>query len=349
MSNDNEQDVEKAVASFDPDSVTGIEKTAILLLSLSEADAASILKHLEPKQVQKVGMAMAAMEEFGQEKVIGVHKLFLDDIQKFSSIGFNSEEFVRKALTAALGEDKAGNLIEQIIMGSGAKGLDSLKWMDARQVATIIQNEHPQIQTIVLSYLEPDQAAEIFSQFPENTRLDLMMRIANLEEVQPAALQELNDIMEKQFAGQGGAQAAKMGGLKAAANIMNFLDTGVESQIMETMRESDEEMAQQIQDLMFVFDNLIDVDDRGIQALLREVQQDVLMKALKGADEALKEKILGNMSKRAAELLSDDLEAMGPIRISEVEVAQKEILSIARRLSDSGEIMLGGGGGEEFL
>ncbi|UJF21302.1 flagellar motor switch protein FliG [Shewanella sp. OMA3-2] len=334
---------------FDSDSITGIEKTAILLLSLSEADAASILKHLEPKQVQKVGMAMAAMDDFGQEKVIGVHKLFLEEIQKFSSIGFNSAEFVRKALTAALGEDKAGNLIEQIIMGSGAKGLDSLKWMDARQVATIIQNEHPQIQTIVLSYLEPDQAAEIFSQFPENTRLDLMMRIANLEEVQPAALQELNDIMEKQFAGQGGAQAAKMGGLKAAANIMNYLDTGVESQIMETMRESDEEMAQQIQDMMFVFENLIDVDDRGIQALLREIQQDVLMKALKGADDALKEKILRNMSKRAAELLRDDLEAMGPIRISEVEVAQKEILSIARRLSDSGEIILGGGGGEEFL
>ena len=336
-------------ATFDTDSLTGIEKTAILLLSLSEADAASILKHLEPKQVQKVGMTMASMEEFGQERVQAVHKLFLDNIQKYSSIGFNSHEFIKKALTAALGEDKAGNLIEQIVMGSGAKGLDSLKWMDARQVASIIQNEHPQIQTIVLSYLEPDQAAEIFSQFPENTRTDLMMRIANLEEVQPAALQELNDIMEKQFAGQGGAQAAKMGGLKAAANIMNYLDTGIESQLMETMRESDEEMAQQIQDLMFVFDNLIDVDDRGIQTLLREVQQDVLMKALKGADEGLKEKILGNMSKRAAELLRDDLEAMGPIRVSEVEVAQKEILSIARRLSEAGEIMLGGGGGDDFV
>lgn len=335
---------------FNVDSLSGVEKTAILLLSLSEADAASILKHLEPKQVQKVGMMMASMDEFGQERVQAVHKLFLDNIQKYSSIGFNSHEFIKKALTAALGEDKAGNLIEQIVMGSGAKGLDSLKWMDARQVASIIQNEHPQIQTIVLSYLEPDQAAEIFSQFPENTRVDLMMRIANLEEVQPAALQELNDIMEKQFAGQGGAQAAKMGGLKAAANIMNYLDTGIESQLMETMRESDEEMAQQIQDLMFVFENLIDVDDRGIQVLLREVQQDVLQKALKGADENLKEKILGNMSKRAAELLRDDLEAMGPIRVSEVEVAQKEILSIARRLSEAGEIMLGGGGGgDEFL
>ncbi|MBE8168344.1 MAG: flagellar motor switch protein FliG [Shewanella sp.] len=329
---------------------SGVEKAAILLLSLSEADAATILRHLEPKQVQQVGMAMAATQDYGQEKVIGVHKLFLDEIQKFSAIGFNSEDFVRKALTAALGEDKAGNLIEQIVAGGGSKGLDSLKWMDARQVATIIQNEHPQIQTIVLSYLEPDQAAEIFAQFPESTRLDLMMRIANLEEVQPAALQELNDIMEKQFAGQGGAQASKMGGLKAAASIMNYLDTGVESHLMETLRESDEEMAQQIQDLMFVFENLIDVDDRGIQALLREVQQDVLMKALKGADDALKSKLLGNMSKRAAELLSDDLDAMGPIRISEVEMAQKEILTIARRLSESGDLMLsGGGGGDEFL
>ncbi|MBM7072221.1 flagellar motor switch protein FliG [Shewanella sp. 202IG2-18] len=337
------------VAKSNTSGLTGMEKAAILLLSLSEADAASILKHLEPKQVQKLGMAMASTQDFGQEKVIGVHKLFLDEIQQFSAIGFNSEDFVRKALTAALGEDKAGNVIEQIIMGSGAKGLDSLKWMDARQVATIIQNEHPQIQTIVLSYLEPDQAAEIFGQFPENTRLDLMMRIANLEEVQPAALQELNDIMEKQFAGQGGAQAAKMGGLKAAANIMNYLDTSIESHLMETMRESDEEMAQQIQDLMFVFENLIDVDDRGIQALLREVQQDVLMRALKGTDDALKDKILNNMSKRAAELLADDLEAMGPIRVSEVELAQKEILGIARRLSESGELMLGGGGGDEFL
>lgn len=349
MSNDKDIAIKGGAAEFNVDGLTGIEKTAILLLSLSEADAASILKHLEPKQVQKVGMSMAAMKDFGQSKVIGVHKLFLEEVQKYSSIGFNSEEFVRKALTAALGEDKAGNLIEQIIMGGGARGLESLKWMDARQVATIIQNEHPQIQTIVLSYLEPDQAAEIFAQAPENTRLDLMMRIANLEEVQPAALQELNDIMEKQFAGQGGAQAAKMGGLKAAASIMNYLDTGVESQLMETLRESDEELAQQIQDLMFVFENLSDVDDVGMQTLLREVQQDVLMKALKGADDQLKEKILRNMSKRAAEILNDDLEAMGPIRISEVEMAQKEILSIARRLSDAGEIILGGGSGEQFL
>ena len=294
-------------------------------------------------------MAMASIEDLNQAKISAVHRLFIEQIQNFSTIGFQSEDFIRRALTAALGEEKASNLIDQIILGGGAKGLDSLKWMDSKQVANIIRNEHPQIQTIVLSYLEPEQSAEILSQFPEKVRLDLTMRIANLEEVQPAALQELNEIMEKQFAGQAGAQAAKMGGLKAAADIMNYLDTNVEGQLMDSIREHDEEMAQQIQDLMFVFENLLEVDDRAIQAILREVQQDVLMKALKGADDNLKEKILKNMSKRAAEMLADDLEAMGPVRVSEVETAQKEILSTARRLADAGEIMLGGGGGEDFL
>ena len=218
-----------------------------------------------------------------------------------------------------------------------------------KQVATIIRNEHPQIQTIVLSYLDPEQSAEIMAQFPDKVRLDLMMRIANLEEVQPAALQELNEIMEKQFAGQAGAQAAKMGGLKAAANIMNYLDTNIEGQLMDSIREQDEEMSQSIQDLMFVFENLVEVDDRGIQALLREVEGETLQKAMKGADDAVQEKIFKNMSKRAGDMLRDDLEAMGPIRISDVEAAQKDILAAARRLADAGEIMLGGGGGDEFL
>ncbi|ALO41456.1 flagellar motor switch protein FliG [Pseudoalteromonas phenolica] len=347
MSNEEEQ--KQLPAAFDVEKLDGVDKAAILLLSLTEEDAAQILKHLEPKQVQKVGMAMAALDDLSQAKISAVHNLFIEQIQSFSTIGFQSEDFIKKALTAALGEDKAASLIDQIVMGSGAKGLDSLKWMDSKQVANIIRNEHPQIQTIVLSYLEPEQSAEILSQFPEKVRLDLTMRIANLEEVQPAALQELNEIMEKQFAGQAGAQAAKMGGLKAAADIMNYLDTNVEGQLMDSIREHDEEMSQQIQDLMFVFENLMDVEDRGIQAILREVQQDVLMKAIKGTDDALKDKILANMSKRAAEMMADDLEAMPPVRISEVEAAQKEILSTARRLADSGEIMLGGGGGEEFL
>lgn len=334
---------------FDVSRLDGVEKAAILLLSLSEEDAAQILKHLEPKQVQRVGMAMAAIEDFGQGKVSAVHKLFLEEIQKFTTIGFRSEEFVRKALTAALGEDKAGNLVEQIIMGSGARGLDSLKWMDSKQVATIIRNEHPQIQTIVLSYLEPEQSAEIMSQFNDKVRLDLMMRIANLEEVQPAALQELNEIMEKQFAGQSGAQAAKMGGLKAAADIMNYFENSIEQPLMDAIRDHDEEMSQQIQDLMFVFENLIDVDDRGIQTLLREVETETLQRALKAADDKMRDKFFKNMSKRASELLADDLESMGPVRLADAEQAQKDILAVARRLADSGEIMLGSGSSEQFV
>jgi flagellar motor switch protein FliG len=334
---------------YDVSKLEGVDKAAILLLSLTEDDAAQILKHLEPKQVQKLGTAMAQIDDMTQGKITAVHKHFIEEIQNYSTIGFQSTDFVKRALTSALGEDKAANLIDQILMGSGAKGLDSLKWMDSKQVASIIRNEHPQIQTIVMSYLDAEQSAEILSQFPEKVRLDLMMRVANLEEVQPAALQELNEIMEKQFAGQAGTQAAKMGGLKSAADIMNYLDTNIEGQLMDAIREQDEEMSQQIQDLMFVFDNLIDVDDRAIQTILREVQQDALLKAIKGAEAELKEKITKNMSKRAAEMLLDDLEAMGPVRISEVEAAQKEILSVARRLADAGEIMLGGGGGDEFL
>ena len=214
---------------------------------------------------------------------------------------------------------------------------------------TIIQHEHPQIQTIVLSYLDPEQSAEILSQFPEPVRLDLILRIADLEEVQPAALQELNEIMEKQFAGSAGAQAAKMGGLKAAASIMNYLDTNIEGPLMDAIRETDEDISQQIQDLMFVFENLIDLDDRGMQSLLREVPGELLQKALKGCDDALKEKFFKNMSKRAAEMLKEDLKVMGPIRISDVEAAQKEILATARRLADAGEFVLGGGGGDSFV
>ena len=329
--------------------LSGYGKAAVLLLSLNEEDAAQIFRHLEPKQVQKLGMTMASMSDFSHEKVNAVHRCFINDIQKHSSIGLDASGFIKDVLVQALGEDKASNLVEQIIMGSGAHGLDSLKWMDARQVAAMIKNEHPQIQTIVLSYLDPEQSAEILSEFPEPVQLDLILRIADLEEVQPSALQELNEIMEKQFAGAAGAQTAKMGGLKSAASIMNYLDTSIEGPLMDAIRDADEEMSQQIQDLMFVFDNLIDVDDRGVQTLLREVPGELLQKALKGCDDALKEKFFKNMSKRAAEMLKEDLQAMGPIRISDVEAAQKEILTIARRLADSGQIVLSAAGGDNFV
>ena len=331
-------------------SMSGLEMASILLLSLSEEDAGNILSKLEPKQVQKLGRQMAVTLDPGHDQVSYVHRRFVDDIQKFTSIGVGSHDFVRNALVAALGEDKASNLVDQIILSSGSKGLDTLKWMDARQVASIIQHEHPQIQTIVLAYLEPDQSASILAQFPERVRLDLTMRIANLSEVQPAALQELNDIMEKQFAGQAGAQSAKMGGPKAAAEIMNYLDTSIESPLMDSLREHDEELAQQIHDLMFVFDNLMDVEDRGIHMLLREVPNDVLQRALKGADEHLREKVYRNMSKRAVEMLREDLEAMGPVRVADVEAAQKEVLAIIRRMADAGEIVINSpGSGDQFI
>lgn len=327
----------------------GLDKASILMLSLSEDDAAQIFRNLQPKQVQRLSMRMAVLENFDQFSVNAVHKTFLASITKHSNIGFGSQDFVKNALIAALGEDKAGNLVDQISMGSGSRGLDSLKWMDARQVATIIQNEHPQIQTIVLSYLEPEQSAKILSQFPEQTRLDLIMRIATLEEVQPAALQELNEIMEKQFAGSAGAQTAKIGGLKSAANIMNYLDSNTETTLMTAIQSQDKEMGSQIKDLMFVFENLNDVDDRSIQTLLREIPNEMLEKALKAADDRLKIKFFKNMSKRASKALKEDLASMGPIKLSDVEAAQKDILTIAHRLNDAGEIMLSRGPGEEFI
>ncbi|EPE37901.1 flagellar motor switch protein FliG [Candidatus Photodesmus anomalopis] len=328
--------------------IIGDEKAAILLLSLNEDDAAGIIRHLEPKQVQRVGSAMARASDLSQEKVELVHRAFLKDIQKHTNIGMGSESFMRNTLITALGEDKANNLVDQILLGTGSKGLDSLKWMDPRQVASIIINEHPQIQTIVLSYLEANQSAEILSQFSERDRLDLMMRIANLEEVQPSALAELNEIMEKQFAGQAGTQAAKIGGLKAAAEIMNYMDNNIETALIDQIRNQDEEIATQIQDLMFVFENLIEINDQGMQKLLRDIPQDVLQKSLKGADDTLRDKIFKNMSKRAAKIMLDDLEAMPPVKVSDVEAAQKEILTIARRMADNGEIMLSSSP-DEFL
>lgn len=329
--------------------LSGLDKAAILMLSLSEEDAAQIFRNLQRKQVQKLGIRMAEISDFDLDTVNAVHKSFLTSITRHSNIGLGSSDFVKNALIAALGEDRANNLVDQIEMGTGSQGLDALKWMDARQVATIIQNEHPQIQTIVLSYLEPEQSAQILSQFPEQVRLDLIMRIATLEEVQPAALQELNEIMEKQFAGSAGAQTAKIGGLKSAANIMNFLDTTTETALMEAIQGQDKEMGQQIQDLMFVFENLADVDDRSIQTLLRDVPNEVLEKALKGADEELREKFYTNMSSRASAALKEDLASMGPVKLSDVEAAQKEILTIAHRLADQGTIMLTRGGGEDFV
>lgn len=321
-----------------------VERAAILLMSLGEKDAAEILKHMGPKEVQKVGTAMATLSNINQAQVEGVVAEFLEAVSGQTGMGLGSDEYIRNMLTQALGSDKAGALIDRILLGGNTSGLDSLKWMEPRQVADLIRHEHPQIQAIVVSYLDADQSAEILSNFDEKVRLDIIMRVASLEAVQPAALKELNDILERQFSGKAGSQTTSMGGVKVAANIVNLVDSTMAAELLERITEIDEDLGTQIQDLMFVFDNLADVDDRGIQALMREVSTDLLVLALKGADPVVQEKIFKNMSKRAAELLRDDLDAKGPVKVSEVEGAQKEILTIARRLADAGEIVLGGGG-----
>jgi flagellar motor switch protein FliG len=327
-----------------PSKLGKVDQAAVLLMTLGESDAAEVLKHMGPKEVQRIGTAMSSLTNIEQHEVEIVLTGFLDEVRTLTGLGMGADSYIRNMLVTALGEDKANGLIDRILLGGNTTGLDTLKWMEARSVADIIRNEHPQIQAIVLAYLDSDQSAEILSYFPEKVRLDIMMRVAALDTVQPSALQELNDILEKQFSGSASSQTKAMGGYKVAAEIMNNLDSSVEADLMEAIRDSDEDMGNQIQDLMFVFDNLKDVDDRGIQVLLREVSSESLIVALKGSDEMLKEKIFKNMSKRAAELLRDDLEAKGPVRISEVEGAQKEILTIARRMADAGEIMLGGGG-----
>ena len=321
-----------------------LDRAAVMLMSLGEKDAAEILKHMGPKEVQRVGTAMATLNNINQTQVEGVVAEFLEAVSGQTGMGLGSDNYIRNMLTQALGNDKAGALIDRILLGGNTTGLDSLKWMEPRQVADLIRHEHPQIQAIVVSYLDADQSAEILSNFDEKVRLDIIMRVAALEAVQPAALHELNDILERQFSGKAGAQTTSIGGVKVAASIVNFVDSTMASDLLEQIKEVDEDLGIQIQDLMFVFDNLVDVDDRGIQALMREVSTDLLVIALKGADPMVQEKIFKNMSKRAAELLRDDLEAKGPVKVSEVEGAQKEILTIARRLADAGEIVLGGGG-----
>jgi flagellar motor switch protein FliG len=331
------------------DLMPGVMRAAIFIMNLPKEDAAQVMKHLGPKQVQKLGIAMADLEKVDKEQLDMVMQEFIDQVQRQTSLGIDSDEYIREVLTNALGQEKAGGMLDRILKGGNTKGLDTLKWMEARAVADIIRLEHPQIQSIVLSYLDPDHAAEVIAFFDERIRLDLILRISNLESVHPVALQELNDIMEKQFSGKASTATKQVGGLQTAANIMNFVDSAIETELMTQIKEHNPDLGQNIQDLMFVFDNLVDVDDRDIQKILREVSTEMLVLALKGADTSVKEKIFRNMSKRASELLRDDLDAKGPVRVSEVEAAQKDVLSIARRLADSGEITLGIKAGEEMI
>ena len=326
-----------------------VENAAVLLMSMGEGDAAEVLKHLQPREVQSIGSAMTQLPPVNKEQVKTVLEAFINDVTDETGLTMGSDHYVRAMLSQALGPEKAAGVMERILMGGNTSGLDTLKWMEPRAVADVVRFEHPQVQAIVLSYLDPEQAAGVLAFLDEETRSDLVVRIANLEHIQPSALEELNVVIERQIQTGKTTKTTSLGGKKTAANIINAIDSEIESTIMEQLNTDDEELATEIQDLMFVFDNLAVVEDRSIQALLREISSDELIIALKGADEAVKDKIFGNMSKRAAELLKDDLEAKGPVRLSEVETAQKSILQVGRRMAEAGEISLGGGGGDEMV
>jgi len=322
---------------------------AVLLLALGEQEAATVLKHLDAKVVQKLGVEMAQLKSASREEVSAVVSGFVGVMESQADIKVGSDDYIRSVLVNALGDDKASGIIDRILLGRTSKGLDVLKWMEPRAIAETIKMEHPQVLAIVLAYLDADHSAKVLEHFPKWLQADVITRIATLDGVQPAALGKLDEMIEKQFAGNAGGVAANLGGPKIAAGILNFIDGTGEGEVIGQIRKNDEALCQKLQDLMFVFENLLDVDDRGIQEILREVDSAKLVLALKGADPAMLDKIMKNMSQRAGEMLKDDLESRGPVRLSEVEAAQKEILVVARRLADAGRIMLGGSGAEQFV
>lgn len=328
----------------------GVEKSAILLLSLGQDEAAEILKNLAPKEVQKLGHAMAALKQVPRERIESVLNEFTEQAAKGTPVTVDNAA-IKALLTKALGDDRAANLINRIMSSSNdTAGIEGLKWMEADSVADLIRHEHPQIITTILVHLDSDQAGEILTHFTDPLRNDVLLRIATLDGVQPIALHELNQAMTHILASAtANPQKTAMGGIRHAADILNFVGQTAETSIIDNVREYDPELAQKILDEMFIFENLLDIDDRGIQLLLREIQSDSLIIALKGASAELREKIFKNMSQRAAEMLREDLESKGPVRLSEVEKEQKEILKIARRLAEEGQIQIGGAGGNDFV
>jgi flagellar motor switch protein FliG len=327
----------------------GLEKSAILLMSLGEEEAAQVLKYLSPREVQKLGATMARLKAVPKERVDAVLEEFKKKAEDRSTLALASDEYIRAVLTKALGDEKATHVIDRILQGGDTSGIESLKWMDSASVAELIRDEHPQVIATILVHLDRDQAGEVIGHLPERLRSDVILRIATLDGVQPAALKELNEVLAKLLTGNASLRKTAIGGVRAAAEILNFMPTIYENAVIESVREHDAELAQKILDEMFVFEDLLELEDRAIQLLLREVQSESLIVALKGSSDALKEKIFKNMSQRAAELLREDLEAKGPVRVSEVEAEQKEILKIVRRLADAGQIVLGGAGGDTYV
>ena len=325
------------------DQMSGVQRAAVLMLLLGEQQAAEIIRFLNPKEVQALGGAMVSVSDLSQEAVNAVLDEFVATIKKQTNLGLGTTDYVEKVFKRALGDDKAASVLGRIMPGQGSKGLDILSWMDARSIAEMIRGEHPQVTAIILSVLEHSVAADVLNFLPTETRAEIIQRVANLETVQPSAMEELEAIMKKQFSNNSSAKSSSFGGLKAAAKIMNFTKTELEASVMGGLSEIDPELMQKIQDNMFTFENLVGVDNRGIQVLMRNVEPDLLMIGLKGASEVVKDKFFGNMSERARGMFRDDMEAKGPLRLADVEDAQKTIMRIARKLSDAGDLVLGGG------
>lgn len=330
------------------DALTGAQRAAVLMLLLGEQQAAEIIRFLNPKEVQSLGGAMVSVADLSQEAVNIVLDEFVATLKKQTSLGLGTGDYVEKVMKRALGDDKASSVLSRIMPGQGSKGLEILKWMDARSIADMIRNEHPQVTAIILSVLEYDVAADVLNFLSPDSRPEILQRIASLETVQPSAMEELESIMKKQFASNSSAKSSSFGGIKAAAKIMNFVKVDLESSIMGGLSQLDPELMMKIQDNMFTFENLVGVDNRGIQVLMRNVEPDMLMTALKGAPEFVKEKFFANMSARARVMFIDEMEGKGPLRITDVEDAQKTIMRLARKLSDAGELVLAGRG-DDFV
>jgi len=327
----------------------GVEDAAILLMSLGEEEAANVFKHLAPKEVQRLGETIARMKSITRERMDGVLDRFAAVAQEQHVLVQDTDEYVKAVLRKALGDDKANLLIDRILQGSDITGIESLKWMDAGSVAELLRNEHPQIVAAILVHLDFDQSSGVLKSFTERQRNEVLIRIATLDGIQPSALKDLNEVMSKVLAGGEKLKKASLGGVKTAAEIINLMGSSVETSALDYIREADNELAQKIMDNMFTFDDLNKLDDKGFQALLKEVQSESLIIALKGAAPELREKVFRNMSSRAAETLREDLDSRGPVRVSEVEAEQKEMLKIVRRLVDEGQIVMASGGADEFL
>jgi flagellar motor switch protein FliG len=328
----------------------GLENAAILLMSLGEEDAAAVFRHLSPKEVQGLGETIQKMKSIPRERVDKVLAMFNNVAAEQSNLVSDTDEYVKSVLRKALGDDKANLLIDRIMTGGGdTAGIESLKWMDPASVGELLRIEHPQIVAAILVHLDYDQAAEVLKTFTERQRNEVLVRVATLDGIQPSALKDLNEVMGRVLAGGERTRKTTLGGVKAAAEMINLMGTSVETAVLDYIREADNDLAQKIMDNMFTFDDLEKIDDKGIQALLKEVQSESLVIALKGATPEMREKVFRNMSTRAAETLREDLESRGPVRVSEVEAEQKEMLKVVRRLADEGQIVLSGGGDDDFL